>query len=732
MRIETLKIQCKLKIENFESVDLDVSIEKFTRISPAYKTRLKNLGILNMRDLLYHFPSRYQDFSARINIADLEIGKAACVQGEVQSAKMIRIWKRHMTIVEAIIKDATGQVKAVWFNQPYLISTFKKGAVVCLAGKLAEKKGARYLSSPMYEKLRDQNEREENYTHTGRLVPVYPETAGVTSRWLRYIIKPLLPGAAEIGDPLPKAILEKYDFMPFAEAIGQIHFPDSETLAAAARKRFAFEELFFIQLAVLRQRIRLNQETARAIPFDEKLIKKFVSSLPFKLTDAQRKTAWQILKDMEKPRPANRLLQGDVGSGKTIVAMMAALSCAKAGGQTAIMVPTEILANQHYESFSKLLSAFGIEIGLLCAKSCFASAYGKASKKAVLDLAKTGETQILIGTNALIQKGVEFKNLNLVILDEQHRFGIDQRATLAKNRQTKNKNQALPHLLSMTATPIPRTLSLTVYGDLDLSLIDQMPPGRKKIETKIILPDNRANAYEFIRQEINRGRQAFVICPRIDPEEGQEEVKRDGILFDPKTDWSSATAVKAVKVEYEKLSKEIFPELKIEMLHGKMKAAEKQEIMNRMKNAEIDILVSTSVIEVGIDIPNATIMAVEGSHKFGLAQLHQFRGRVGRGEHQSYCLLFCDYPTRRLSAMLKFDSGFLLAEKDLEIRGPGEVFGSQQWGAPDLAMSSLADVFLVEKSRSAAKSILQADPDLSRHPELAKRIARFSARTHLE
>jgi len=332
----------------------------------------------------------------------------------------------------------------------------------------------------------------------------------------------------------------------------------------------------------------------------------------------------------------------------------------------------------------------------------------------------------------LIQKGIEFKKLGLVVLDEQHRFGIDQRASLSKNNLAIRQNTPWPHLLSMTATPIPRTLALTVYGDLDLALIDQMPSGRKKIETKIILPNERTNAYEFIRKEIKNGRQAFVVCPRIDPEEGQTEIKRDGILFDPKADWSGANAVKAVKVEYEKLSKEIFPEMRVEMMHGRMKAAEKKEIMTKMKAGEIDVLVSTSVIEVGIDIPNASIMAIEGSHKFGLAQLHQFRGRVGRGEHQSYCLLFSDYPTRRLSAMLKFNSGFELAEKDLEIRGPGEVFGSAQWGAPDLAMSSLADVFLVEKSRAAAKGILQNDPDLSRHPQLAARITHFREHTHLE
>jgi RecG-like helicase len=713
-------------------MDFETPIEQFTRISPAYKTRLKNMGILTMRDLLYHFPSRYQDFSARADIATLEVDKISCVQGVIESIKIIRIWKRHMTLIEAIVSDATGSLKALWFNQPYLAGTLKKGTIVCLAGKLVEKKGAKYLSNPMYEKVRDSFETEEDYTHTGRLVPVYPETAGVSSRWLRYIIKPLLAGFSKMPDPLPENLLGSYDFMPWRNAIKQIHFPESEEFAAAARKRFAFEELFFIQLAVLRERVRLNSEKALAIPFDAELVKEFVQSLPFTLTQAQRETAFRILKDLEKPRPMNRLLQGDVGSGKTVVAMIAALATAKAGAQIAIMVPTEILAQQHYAGFSKMLSPLNIEIGLLCSKNSRLSSYGSASKSAVLEQAKSGEVSILIGTNALIQKGVEFKNLALVVLDEQHRFGIDQRAALAKNNKTNSKKSLVPHLLSMTATPIPRTLALTVYGDLDLALINEMPAGRIKISTKIILPDARAKAYEMIRKEIQAGRQAFVICPRIDPDEDKPEIKRDGILFDPKADYSGADAVKAVKEEYEKLSKEIFPELKVGMMHGKMKAQEKEEIMAKLKDGKIDILVSTSVIEVGIDIPNATIMAIEGSHKFGLAQLHQFRGRVGRGEHQSYCLLFSDYPTRRLNAMLKFDSGFELAEKDLEIRGPGEVFGSQQWGAPDLAMASLANVFLVEKSRNAAKGILQNDPDLARHPQLRARIHHFPARTHLE
>lgn len=436
-------------------MDFETPIEKFTRISPAYKTRLKNLGIATMRDLLYHFPARYQDFSSRTNIADLQVDQTSCVQGTVENMKMIRIWKRHMTLIEAMVSDTTGTVKALWFNQPYLASTLKKGTVVCLAGKLVERKNSRYLSNPMYEKVRESFESEEDYTHTGRLVPVYPETAGVSSRWLRYIIKPLLPGYSALPDPLPENILDTYEFMPWRDAIKQIHFPESEDLAAASRKRFAFEELFFIQLAVLRERFRLNSEKAAAIPFDLELVQAFVKSLPFKLTEAQRRSAYLILKDMEKPRPMNRLLQGDVGSGKTIVAMVAALVAAKAGGQTAVMVPTEILAQQHYATFTKMLAPFGVEVGLLCAKHCALSTYGTASKSAVLGQVKNGETGILIGTNAMIQKGVEFKNLNLVVLDEQHRFGIDQRAALGKNYKAATKTAHVPHLLSMTATPIP-------------------------------------------------------------------------------------------------------------------------------------------------------------------------------------------------------------------------------------------------------------------------------------
>ena len=496
-----------------------------------------------------------------------------------------------------------------------------------------------------------------------------------------------------------------------------------------AKLRFSFEELFFIQLFVLRERNKLAQEKAAAIPADIDLIKRFVDSLDFKLTDAQRKSAWQILKDIEKPRPMNRLLEGDVGSGKTVVAAIAALNVARAGYQTAFMAPTEILAKQHFNGISKALQNFKLDIGLLTGKSDkFTSKklkndFIEISRKKLLEKSSNNEINILIGTHALIQDKVKFGKLALVVLDEQHRFGVEQRAKLCKRNAGKD-GQIIPHLLSMTATPIPRTLALTIYGDLDLSLIDELPKGRKKVETKVISPEERKKAYDFIRKEVKKGRQVFVICPRIEkPEEGKKDVMG----------WSEA---KAVKEEYKKLSEEIFPDLKVGMLHGKIASAEKERTMRDFKNQKTDILVSTSVVEVGVDIPNATVMMIEGADRFGLAQLHQFRGRVGRGKYQSYCFLFTESPSAntkaRLKALVNCESGFELAEKDLEIRGPGDFLGVKQWGIPDLMMSSLKDLNLVQKTRESAKEILQQDPQLKNYPLLQARLKNFRERIHLE
>jgi len=700
-------------------MNLNTPIEKIPRVGSQYQKKLKKLGIKTVGDLLFHFPHRYEDFSTLTPISKVKARETVCIQGKILEINTTRTWQKRMMITNAIVKDDSGAIKVVWFNQPYLTDTLKSGTLVCLAGKVAMGKKSYagiYLSSPAYEKISDQERK--NLIHTGGLIPVYPETERLSSRWLRYILRPLLADfKRKIKDPLPDVVIKENELLPLNKALWQIHFPDSKELARQARERFSFQELFFIQLNVLREKMRLKREKAVPIPFNLKAVKGFVESLPFELTTAQRKTSWQILKDLEKPRPMNRLLEGDVGSGKTVVAIIAALNVIKAGFQVAFMAPTEILAKQHFKNLKKLFKQFKLKIGLLTGQDCKISEK-KVSKKEFLKQTNKGNIDIVIGTHALIQENVKFEKLALVILDEQHRFGVEQRAHLCQNANSQKR--LIPHLLSMTATPIPRTLALTIYGDLDLSLLDEMPKGRKKVITKLVPPQKRKEIYKFIREEIKKGKQVFVICPRIEPRE------TIGV-------WAEA---KAVKEEHEKLSKKIFPDLKVDMLHGKMKPKEKDEIMKRFKNRKSDILVSTSVVEVGIDIPNATLMIIEGAERFGLAQLHQFRGRVGRSKYQSFCFLFTGSPaiktTRRLQAILKSENGFELAEKDLAIRGPGEVFGARQWGIPDLVMASLTDVSLMEKTRFWAKEILQKNPQLKKYPLLADKIKEFGKKIHLE
>ena len=660
-----------------------------------------------------------------VPISKIKFNENCCIQGKLLEIENSRTWKKRMTLTQAVIQDNTGAIKAVWFNQPYLIRVLKGGDLVYLSGKTTLGKEGLYLSNPAYEKV-------------GGIVPVYPETEGLSSRWLRYIIKPALVNLRNsIQDPLPEKILNEHQLLPIQKAIWQIHFPDSLDLAKKAKQRFSFEELFFIELWVLRERAKLAQEKAIAIPLNLETAQRLVKSLPFKLTDAQKKSAWAILKDLEKPRPMNRLLEGDVGSGKTVVAALAILNVVKAGWQAAFMAPTEILARQHFKTVWELLKDFKMDVGLLTGKTD--KFYSKKLKNDSIEISRNkllektaeGKIDLIIGTHALIQDKVKFGKLALVIVDEQHRFGVEQRAKLCQIHRgatpvnSQGSHPCIPHLLSMTATPIPRTLALTIYGDLDLSLIDQLPKGRKKIITKIISPEERKKTYDFIRREVEKGRQAFVICPRIE-KEGKLEIR-------------------AVKAEYEKLSKEVFPDLKVAMLHGKMPGQEKEKVMRDFSRPagsrqagknRIDILVSTSVVEVGVDVPNATVMAIEGTERFGLAQLHQFRGRVGRAQYQSYCFLFTDSSLKRtnprLKAIIDAENGFELAEKDLEIRGPGDFSGTRQWGIPDLVMDSLKDFALVEKTRQAAKEILMEDPRLKKYPLLQARLNKFREKIHLE
>ncbi|TSC94664.1 MAG: ATP-dependent DNA helicase RecG [Parcubacteria group bacterium Licking1014_1] len=748
---------------------LQTPIGEIPKIGPAYQKRLKKFGIKTIQDLFFHFPARYDDFSDIIKISEArqKLGEIVCVEGKILEIGNTRTFKKWVNLTEATIEDDSSYIKVIWFNQPYLAKNLRTDDFVCLAGKVSLGKDGLYLNNPVYEKIYPTPNTQHltsNLTHTGRIIPVYPETRGLSSRWLRFIIKPLLFNlAGGMPEIFPPEIIKKQRFLGIKQAMWQVHFPDSLEAADAAKARFSFEELFLIQLSVLKEKAKLMQKTAPACPMRISLMKQFTKSLPFQLTNSQKKCSFQILKDLEKPIPMSRLLEGDVGSGKTVVAVMAALNAAKCGYQSAFMAPTEILAKQHFKSISELLNGFGVKIGLLTAKNARIYKYwdvrhpnnigmsdipitSEVSRQSLLGDLENGQLDILIGTHALIQKGVEFKNLALVILDEQHRFGVEQRSRLVQHPTPNTQHPIIPHLLSMTATPIPRTLALTVYGDLDLSLIDEMPKNRKKIKTAIVEPGQRKEAYEFIKKEVKEGKGVFVICPKI-----ESQKTKLGLLNTP----YSATAeygvfvpknydlrtlalndVKAVKEEYEKLSQEIFPDLRITMLHGKMKTKEKERIMQDFKKGEIDILVSTSVVEVGIDVPRATIMMIEGAERFGLAQLHQFRGRVGRSDMQSYCFLFTTSPDqlnrRRLKALVESNNGFELAEKDLEIRGPGQLYGTQQWGIPDMAMQGLSNIFLVEKTRAAAKEILEKDPELKNYPLLKERLKEFEKRIHFE
>jgi len=744
-------------------ITLETKVEEVPKIGIAYAKKLKKFGIKTVQDLLFYFPARYDDFSEIISIdqARNKLSEVVCVQGEIIEIETTKSLYGRMPVTRAVLQDRTAQINVIWFNQPYLEKSLRENDFICIAGKISLGKEGLFFNSPVYERINEIGENEE-LTHTGRIVPVYSETRGVTSRWLRYVIKPLLYRFIDqIQETLPKDIIKKYKFLPIQEAVWQLHFPNSFEHADAAKARFSFEELFLVQLNVLKQRMKMMMKRSSACPMEPDLMKKFTDSLPFQLTDSQKKCAFAILKDLEKTVPMSRLLEGDVGSGKTVVATMAALSVVKnkqsglsAGKQVAFMAPTEILAKQHFKTVTELLKDFDARVGMLTGKDARIFKEGEAyevSKKSFNEDLKNGQIDIAIGTHSLIQKGVEFKDLALVILDEQHRFGVEQRDYLIKGNTPRGTGKLIPHLLSMTATPIPRTLALTAYGDLDLSLIDEMPKNRKKIKTIIVEPSQRKEAYEFIKKEVAGGKGVFVIFPKIDSTASKlkEAMEKHGPMIGSATESFTPqnyapmslsslaiNEVKALKDEYERLSKEVFPDLRITMLHGKMKPPEKERIMLDFKKGEIDILLSTSVVEVGVDVPRATIMMIEGAERFGLSQLHQFRGRVGRSDMQSYCFLFTTDPSmlnrKRLKALVESNNGFELAEKDLEIRGPGSLYGTQQWGLPDMAMQGLSNVFLVEKTRAAAKEILEKDPELKLYPELKERLKQFQQRIHFE
>jgi ATP-dependent DNA helicase RecG len=659
-------------------LDLDLPLSRITGIGPRQALRLQKLGLNTVRDLLFHLPRRYEDTRTAVPLWKLQPGLVQTAHVRVRNITSRKSPYKKMVLVEATLEDDEAVANAVWFNQPFLVRQIKPGMDLMVSGKVEISRTGLTFRNPAWERLGPDQQ------HVGTLAPVYPETEGITSRFLRTKIEPLLGFATQVPDRLPPSVREAEGLMAISEAIYQVHKPQDLEIATRARERIAFEELFLLQVAAERARRRRMSGAGVIVEYDIELARQFVATLPFKLTNGQRVAAHEILTDLAAPGPMNRLLQGDVGSGKTVVAALAALMTHHAGFQTAVMAPTEILARQHHATLDALLSEHGLPPRLLVGST------SAAARREILAGLAGGHDSLIVGTHALIEDDVAMVNLGLVVVDEQHRFGVAQRQRL---RQTSG---AMPNYLAMTATPIPRSLSNTLYGDVDLSELREMPPGRRPVETEVVRPESRDHAYEFVRSEVRKGRQAFVICPLI------EESDKLGAR--------SATA------EYERLSTTVFPDLRVELLHGRMPAREKTERMQRFVRGEADVLVATSVVEVGVDVPNATIMVIEGAERFGLAQLHQFRGRVGRAEHQSYCLLFeggiDEEGSQRLAAVAATDSGFELAERDLQLRGPGQLVGLRQHGLPDMLAADLLDVALGQRARQAALRWLDADPAL--------------------
>ncbi len=704
----------------------DKLVEHF-RILPMQEKALKKLGIETVEDILYHFPTRYGDMAEVSAINNLQKGQQATIFGKISGLKTSKAWKKKISMSEAFVEDGTGKIKLVWFHQPYLAHMLHDSENMRVEGKVAERNGVLYFSNPKIESAPTLFAQDSH-----SLYPVYPETRGVTSNWLFHKLQNIFLTEIldEIEDPIPAEILKKYSLPTLRTALVWIHTPKSLSDAEIARKRFAFEEIFFIQLERQKSRQQFKAEKTFVIDKSAEEIEEFIKRFPFEATNAQRRSIEFALKDFKRGEPMARLLEGDVGSGKTAVAatLAFAIATSKPKGQsfgtlqTAIMAPTEILAKQHFESFIKLFKHLPISIALITGSGARkfpskvnTSGWTDISRNQLQKWVTNGEVAIVIGTHALIQKKVKFKHLALAIIDEQHRFGTNQR------KEFVSKDKIVPHLLSMTATPIPRTLALTLYGDLDLTLLDEMPAGRKKIITEVVLPSERERTYEKVREQLKLGRQVYVICPRIDEPDPTKEL---------------AVLARSVKEEAKRLKQEIFPEYEIEVMHSKMSAVEKDKIMNSFKDGKINILVSTSVVEVGVNVENATVIIIEGAERFGLSQLHQLRGRVLRGTHQPYCFVFTKSSGKltvdRLKALSTAKNGFELAEFDLSQRGAGQLAGGKQWGISDLGMEAIKNLKMVEAARTEAINIVESDPELKNHPLLQARLAINSSKIHFE
>jgi ATP-dependent DNA helicase RecG len=663
--------------------ELDQPITRLTGIDRKLAVAFRRLGVETVRDLLFFFPSRHLDRRQVLPVRLLRPGEEATVQVTIRTITERQLGPGRR-LVEALVSDESGVLRAVWFNQPWMVRQLREGSVWLLAGRVEEFRGHLSLTVSEHEPFHG-----GELTHTGRLVPVYPLTQGLVQRTVRRLVKRAVDQyAARLPETLPAAIREAAQLIGRVAAVRALHYPPSPEQLAAARRRLAFEELFILQLGLQRAK-REWQEAGQAEPIcvspEER--ERWLRALPFTLTAAQQRAVTEILADLARERPMARLLQGDVGSGKTVVAALALVAAVERGGQGALLAPTEILAQQHLASLQQLLTALrpGTRVELLT------GAVTGRQRRQILAALAAGEVDVLVGTHALIQEPVTFRKLTLGVVDEQHRFGVVQRAAL---RQKGSADGRTPHILVMTATPIPRTLALTLYGDLDLSVLDELPPGRQPIVTKVLLREERERAYALVRDQVRQGRQAYVICPLI-----EESEKLD---------------VRAATAEFERLQA-VFPHLRLGLLHGRMKPKEKDAVMLAFRDGALDVLVSTAVVEVGIDVPNATVMVIEGAERFGLAQLHQFRGRVGRGSAKSYCLLLTDSEeaSERLRIVERTADGFALAEEDLRLRGPGEFWGVRQSGLPELKVARLSDAALIEEARRAAEQLFAADPTLS-------------------
>ncbi|MFA6459240.1 MAG: ATP-dependent DNA helicase RecG [Candidatus Paceibacterota bacterium] len=763
-------------------IEVTDPVTEYFRITPVQKVALKKLGIITIKDLLYYFPVRYGDTAEARSIDTLAKGDSTVIYGKIDGLEASKGFKSKMTMATGTVEDDTGKVSCVWFNQPYIAKMYTPGMLVRIEGKVSEKRdgGKLYFSNPKIERVDhlptgvgDSLFGADGEAHT--LYPVYPESRGISSLWLYHSIQKLFKNGIldKVPEVIPEDILTKYSLPGIKSALIWMHVPMKRDDALSARKRFSFEEIFLIQLGKHQVRKEYEHYPAFAIDSDNKHVTEFIKRFPFTATDAQNIAINAILGDMERTYPMSRLLEGDVGSGKTAVAAATAYAVVawrpgmkkaeeKTDGedgvsinsapvpktpqaiklpvstrlQIAYMCPTEILATQHFESFIQYFAYLGVQIGLITSSGCrkFPSkvnpkGWTDISRSQLLEWVANGEIPIVIGTHSLIQKTVKFKHLAYVIIDEQHRFGTAQRSALAKknligNSSTQNTNKVLPpapHLLSMTATPIPRTLALTIYGDLDLTLIDQPPAGRKPILTEIVPPSGRDAVYEKARLELERGRQMYVICPRIDEPDPEKEM---------------ALNARSVKEEAKRLKEKVFTQYEIGILHSRMKPNEKDAVMAEFKSGKIHILCATSVVEVGVNVPNATVILIEGAERFGLAQLHQLRGRVQRSSHQAYCYAFTETTSQksieRLTALRTAKNGFELAELDLAQRGSGQLSGAKQWGVSDVAMEALKNLKMVEAARTEAKILIDEDITLTKYPILKKAVEERKKGLHME